>query len=115
MSSTKLSERGCYESWPLYLGYYHGLMIGAESWLRAKGRSLGLALRIWGGRTALMVVDGSGKYERKILNLSPPTTRTLSDVARVVSDVRERKVEVKIGGRYEYMQHYVSMGKIRRV
>jgi hypothetical protein len=61
----------------------------------------------------LVAVDGSEKYEGKTLYLSAPTTRTLRDVARVVSEVEGRKVEVKIVGRDEYVEHYVRMGKDR--
>jgi hypothetical protein len=97
------------------LGYYHGLTKDGRSEVVVAGdgpiswtsiKDLGLA-------TALVAVDGSEKYEGKTLYLSAPTTRTLRDVARVVSEVRGRKVEVKIVGRDEYVEHYVRMGKDR--
>ena len=111
-----ITREGLYnESWPLYLGYYHGLMKDDRSEVMVAGdgpiswtsiRDLGLA-------AALVVVDGSGKYEGKTLYLSAPTTRTLRDVARVVSEVKGREVEVKIVGRDEYMEHCFRMGKDR--
>lgn len=60
-----------------------------------------------------MVVDGSKKYEGKTLYLSSSTTRTLKDIAKVVSEVKGRKVEVKVVGRDEYVEHYVEKGKDR--
>jgi uncharacterized protein YbjT (DUF2867 family) len=101
------------ESWPLYFGYYYDLMKdkrdeivvagdGPISWTSIK--DLGLA-------TALVIVDRSGKYEGRILYLSNPITRTLKDIAKMVSEVKGRKVEVKIVGRDEYVDHYVHKGK----
>jgi hypothetical protein len=103
------------ESWPLYLGYYYQLAKdereevvvagdGPISWTSIK--DLGLA-------TALVVVDGSDRYEGKTLFLSAPTTQTLTDIARVVSEVKGQKIKVKVVGRDEYVRHYVERGRDR--
>lgn len=101
------------ESWRLYFGYYFDLMKeqreevviagdGPISWTSIA--DLGLA-------TALVLVDKTGKFEGKTFYLSSPETRTLKDIARVVSEVKGRAVKVKIVGREEYVRHYAEKGR----
>ena len=115
MKYTIIREGLYNESWPLYLEYYHDLkkdereevVVAGEgpiSWTSIKDLELA---------TALVVVDGSEKYEGKTFYLSSSTTRASKDIAKVVSEGKGRKVEVKVVGRDEYVEHYVEKGKDR--
>ena len=103
------------ESWPLYLGYYFDLMKeqrekvivaadGPISWTSIA--DLGLA-------TALVLVDETRKFEEKTFYLSGLETKTLREIAKVVSEVKGKMVEVEVVGPEEYVRHYVEKGRTR--
>jgi uncharacterized protein YbjT (DUF2867 family) len=101
------------ESWPLYLGYYYDLMKdqrkevvvagdGPISWTSIA--DLGLA-------TALVIADETGRFEGKTIYLSGPETKTLRELAKTVSEVKGKAVELKVVGPEEYVRHYTDKGR----
>lgn len=100
------------ESWPLYLGYYDikgdqrsDILIAGDcpiSWTSIS--DLGLA-------NALVLVAPSEEYAGKTFYLSANSnTKTLVEVARLVSDVKGTEVKAEVVSREEHEQYYIQKG-----
>ena len=63
--------------------------------------------------SALVLVDSIGKFEGKTFYLASLETRTLRDVARIVSEVKGPEIEAKVTGKDEYVEYYVGSGRER--
>ncbi|TVY55660.1 Quinone oxidoreductase 2 [Lachnellula cervina] len=104
------------ESWPLYLGYFD---VGGderdEIVVAGDGKVCWTAIKDLGLGTALVLVDGSARWEGKTFYLSgaPEMARSLGEIADLVGRARGREVRVKVVGREEYVEYYVGRGKER--
>lgn len=103
------------ESWPLYFGYYFGLKEetrkevvvagdGPVSWTSIADMAYG---------TAKVLVAPSEAWSGKTFYLSQKKTRTLQDVAQIVSEVQGKEVKLKVVGRKEYEDFYAEKGTER--
>ncbi|KAL6710731.1 hypothetical protein ACN47E_007788 [Coniothyrium glycines] len=110
IKSTVIREGLYNESWPLYFGYYFGLKQetrkevvvagdGPISWTSIADMAFG---------TAKVLSEPSQKWAGKTFYLSQKSTRTLHDVAQIVSQVRGEKVRLKVVSRQAYEDYYVN-------
>ncbi|KAK0129930.1 hypothetical protein ONS96_000471 [Cadophora gregata f. sp. sojae] len=100
------------ESWPLYLGYFDpkGDERG-EVVLAGDGKISWTAIRDLGLASALVLADGSGKFEGKTFYLSRREgPRSMSEIARLVGEVRGKEVSVRVVGRDEYVETCMKRG-----
>ncbi|TVY14106.1 Quinone oxidoreductase 2 [Lachnellula arida] len=106
------------ESWPLYLGYFYLAGKGEERdeiVVAGDGRVCWTAIKDLGLGTALVLVDGSARWEGKTFYLSgaPEMARSLGEMAGLVGKARGREARVKVVGREEYVEYYVGRGRER--
>jgi uncharacterized protein YbjT (DUF2867 family) len=97
------------ESWPLYFGFFDPK--SDKRWevvVAGDGKISWTAVKDLGLGTAMVVVEPSDKYDDKTFYLSAPHGKTLRDVAMVVSEVKGKKVCLKIVDREEYCRYYIE-------
>lgn len=98
------------ESWPLYFGYYFGLKNetrkevvvagdGPVSWTSIPDMAFG---------TAKVLAAPSKEWSGKTFYLSQKQTRTLKEIADIVSKVKGEDVKLKVVGRKEYEDYYAE-------
>jgi len=103
------------ESWPLYFGYYFGLNRetrkevvvagdGPISWTSIPDMAFG---------TAKVLAAPSQEWSGKTFYLSQKKTRTLQDIAGIVSKVKGDEVQLKVVSRKEYEDFYAETGTER--
>lgn len=103
------------ESWPLYFGYYFGLLEdkrqkvvvagdGPISWTAISDMAFG---------TAKIVVAPSGEWKGKTLYLSQNKTWTLDRISRLISTWVHQDVRVEVVSREEFVEHYANKGMER--
>ncbi|KAH9206803.1 hypothetical protein DL95DRAFT_486067 [Leptodontidium sp. 2 PMI_412] len=100
------------ESWPLYLGYFNlkGDERG-EVLLAGDGKISWTAIRDLGLASALVLAEGTGRFEGKTFYLSRREgARSLSEMARLAGEARGREVKLRIVSREEYVECYVERG-----
>merc|ERR1712093_532472 len=100
------------ESWPLYLGYFDpkGDERG-EVVLAGDGKISWTAIKDLGLASALVLVDGSGRFEGKTFYLSRREgPRSMSEIAKLVGEARGKEVSVRVVGREEYVETCVKRG-----
>ncbi|KAG4425169.1 hypothetical protein IFR04_001736 [Cadophora malorum] len=100
------------ESWPLYLGYFDpkGDERG-EVVLAGDGKISWTAIKDLGLASALVLVDGSGRFEGKTFYLSRREgPRSMSEIAKLVGEARGKEVSVRVVGREEYVEACVKRG-----
>ena len=106
---TIIREGLYHQSWPLYFGHYQvpdddraEVIIpgdGQISWTPIEDMGLG---------TALVVADNPKNYDGKMFYLSSNTTRSIQDIANIVSEARGRNVRLKIVSKEEHVDYYVN-------
>jgi hypothetical protein len=108
MKYTSIREGLYNESWPLYFGYYYDLKDDprTEVVVAGDGPVCWTAISDLGLATAMVIVDPSEKYQGKILYLSNTESRTLRDIAAVVSRVTGKEVALKVVSPLEHMRFY---------
>ncbi|KAF3008594.1 hypothetical protein E8E13_007649 [Curvularia kusanoi] len=98
------------ESWPLYFGYYFGLKDetrtevvvagdGPVSWTSIADMAFG---------TAKVLAAPSEEWSGKTFYLSQKQTRTLQDIAGIVSRVKGQEIRLKVVSRKEYEDYYAE-------
>ncbi|QDS77960.1 hypothetical protein FKW77_001680 [Venturia effusa] len=100
------------ESWPLYFGYFYGLKAEdrTEVVVAGDGEVSWTAIDDMAYCTAKVVTESSEKWAGKTLYLSQKKTRSLSDVAGIVSQVLGREIRLKVVSRQEYEDYYAERG-----
>jgi uncharacterized protein YbjT (DUF2867 family) len=113
--SFTIVREGIYnESWPLYFGYYD-----LENDDRREVVTAGDGLISWtsisdlGCATALVLTDSSTRYDNSTLYLSNSTTKTLKDIAAIVSKIKRQEISLKTVPPKEYCDYYSKKSKDR--
>lgn len=112
MKYTIIREGLYNESWPLYLGYFDpkGDDRG-DVLLAGDGKISWTAIEDLGTGSALVLADGSGKYDGKTFYLSnTKDPKSLKEIAVLVAEVKGNNVDTKVVGRDEYVECYVGRG-----
>lgn len=100
------------ESWPLYFGYYYGLKEeqrgevvvagdGPISWTAIDDMAYG---------TAKILAAKKEDWTGRMVYLSQKKTRTLEDIAGIVSKVKGQTVRLKVVSRKEFEDFFVEKG-----
>jgi hypothetical protein len=116
---TTIIREGLYnESWPLYFGYYHALKQDprTEVLVAGDGPVSWTAIADMGFATARVLADqpGAQQWAGKTFYLSQKETKSLKDIASLVSEIKGQKVVLKVVGKKEYEDYYVeNMGMER--
>lgn len=103
------------ESWPLYFGYFFGLKeeVRTEVVVAGDGPVSWTAIADLGFATAKILAGSGDVWSGRTMYLSQKRTRTLEDIASMVSDiVGKGDVSLKVVSRKEYEDYYV--GQMRR-
>jgi uncharacterized protein YbjT (DUF2867 family) len=100
------------ESWPLYFGYYFSLKEDErkEVVVAGDGPVSWTSIPDMAYATAKVLSEHSDKWKGRTFYLSQKQTRSLEDIAGIVSRVRGEDVRLKVVGRKEYEEHYVAKG-----
>jgi uncharacterized protein YbjT (DUF2867 family) len=100
------------ESWPLYFGYYFGLKEEErkEVVVAGDGQVSWTSIPDMAFATAKVLSEESGKWAGKTFYLSQRQTRSLEEIAGMVSKVRGEDIRLKVVSRKEYEEHYVGKG-----
>lgn len=112
---TVLREGLYNESWPLYFGYYYGLKEeqrdvvviagdGPISWTAIEDMAFG---------TAKILAAKQEEWAGRMVYMSQNSTRTLEDIAKIVSKVKGQTVKLEIVSRKEFEDYYVEKGMER--
>ncbi|CAO2651023.1 Nn.00g093200.m01.CDS01 [Neocucurbitaria sp. VM-36] len=98
------------ESWPLYFGYYFGLKDESrkEVLVAGDGKISWTAIADMAFATAKILAAPHGDWAGSTFYLSQKRTRTLEDIARIVSKVKGEDVKLKVVSRKEYEDFYVK-------
>ncbi|PSS12721.1 hypothetical protein M430DRAFT_36772 [Amorphotheca resinae ATCC 22711] len=101
------------ESWPLYFGYYDLKKDDRDEVVTAgDGPISWTSIADLGLASALVVVDPSEKYVGKTFYLSNSRTKTLKDIAAIVSKVKGREIRLKTVSLEEHCEYYITkMGR----
>ncbi|EAT84777.1 hypothetical protein HBH56_147400 [Parastagonospora nodorum] len=112
---TVLREGLYCESWPLYFGYYFGLKgeKRREVVVAGDGKVSWTSIDDMAFCTAKVLAEPGEKWAGRTVYLSQKKTRTLEDVAGIVSRVRGEEVGLKVVERKEYEDYYVGRGMER--
>lgn len=112
---TVLREGLYCESWPLYFGYYFGLKgeERREVVVAGDGEVSWTSIADMAFCTAKILAEEGGKWAGRTVYLSQKETRTLGDVAGIVSRVRGEEVGLKVVERKEFEDYYVGRGMER--
>lgn len=113
LKMTILREGLYSESWPLYFGFYdalsrddrHAVVVAGD------GPICWTAIADLGVATALVLVEKSDRYIGRTLYLSHAKSTTLTQVARLVSQVRGTEVILEKVARDEYCRYYIARGR----
>ncbi|RDW71985.1 hypothetical protein BP5796_08019 [Coleophoma crateriformis] len=110
MKYTVMREGLYNESWPLYLGFYYGLKNEerGEVVIAGDGPISWTSIRDLGIATALVVSEASEKYVGKTFFLSGTETKTLKQIAEMVSSARGIEVRTKVVSVEEYCRYYIE-------
>lgn len=104
------------ESWPLYLGYYSLSPLDERREIVVAGDcqinwtsipDLGLA-------NAVVLADSSDKWAGKTFYLSQKQTRSMAEVAAILSKHGGYHVDLKLVNRLEYERHYIDERGLER-
>lgn len=100
------------ESWPLYFGYYFGLKeeTRKEVIVAGDGPISWTSIPDMAYATAKILAAPSDEWSRKTFYLSQKKTRTLHDIARIVSEINGEKIELKVVSKREYEDFYAEKG-----
>ncbi|KAF2259036.1 NAD(P)-binding protein [Lojkania enalia] len=98
------------ESWPLYFGYYFALKEDKrdEVIVAGDGPISWTSIPDMAFCTAKILSEPRDRWAGRTNYLSQSMTWTLKDIARIVSEVRGRRVELKIASKKEYEDFYVD-------
>lgn len=100
------------ESWPLYFGYYFGLKeeTRKEVLVAGDGPISWTSIPDMAYATAKILAAPSDEWSGRTFYLSQKKTWTLQDIARIISNVSGRTIELKIVSRREYEDFYAEKG-----
>ncbi|KAM0171501.1 hypothetical protein ACHAPF_008103 [Botrytis cinerea] len=99
------------ESWPLYVGFYDTAADPREELVVAGDGGLSMiSLEDLGIANALVLADTSGKYDGQLFFLSPRKTVSMTEVLKMVSEIKGKEIKLKIVSDQEYIDHYVEKG-----
>jgi uncharacterized protein YbjT (DUF2867 family) len=109
--SITIIREGLYnESWPLYFGYYFGLKeeTRKEVLVAGDGRVSWTSIPDMAFATAKILSAREGEWIGKTFYLSQKKTWSLEDIARLVSKAKDNEIKLKVVGRKEYEDFYVT-------
>lgn len=99
------------ESWPLYVGFYDTAADPREELVVAGDGGLSMiSLEDLGIANALVLADTSGKYDGQLFFLSPRETVSMTEVLKMVSEIKGKEIKLKIVSDQEYIDHYAEKG-----
>jgi hypothetical protein len=112
---TVLREGLYCESWPLYFGYYFALKREerTEVVVAGDGKVSWTGIGDMALCTAKILAEPGAKWAGRTVYLSQKKTRTLGDVAGIVSKFRGEEVGLKVVERKKYEDYYVGRGMQR--
>lgn len=103
------------ESWQLYFGYFYGLRAEERSEIVVAGDGevswTGIDDMAYG--TAKVLSESSEEWSGRTFYLSQKETKTLKDVAEMVSKVMGREIRLKVVSQKGYEEYYVGRGMER--